>query len=120
MLITELMREARNEQEVYHLLNAYIEGTGCGLERRYLLEDAPSPPSCTSDVMQRCSALMVELDGASKRPDEQACLALKEALQVFGNALHRLRLFESAHQRPLATYLARHGQWRDVRENDAG
>lgn len=111
MLVAERMHEARNEQEVYQLLNAYIDGTGCGVERRYLLEDTPRLPSCTNDVMQRWSELLVELDAASQRLDDQACLALNDALQVFSNALLRLSLLERAHQRPLATYLARHRQW---------
>jgi hypothetical protein len=102
MLIAELIREARNEQEVYQLLNAYIEGTGRGGKRSYVAEDTARLPSCSNDVMQRLLELVGDLDAASQRLDDQACLALKEAVHVFSNALHRLRLFERAHQRSLA------------------
>jgi hypothetical protein len=38
---------------------------------------------------------MLELDAASKRLDDKKCVDIKEALSVFGTALHRLQSIDS-------------------------
>jgi hypothetical protein len=115
MLTADLIREARSEREIYQLLNAYIEGAE---ERNDLAYSPLTLPRSTYDVMQRCSELVSELDAASRTLDDRACVALKEAVHVFSNALQRLKLLEREQQRPLAAYVAQHGNWRDVGMRD--
>ena len=99
MTIAEVIREARTEQEILNLLNAYVEEVGCDGKPGYLLEDSPILLSCANDVIKRCLGLMAELDRASKRLDDYACAALKDALHIFSIALDRLKLLERE-QRP--------------------
>jgi hypothetical protein len=104
MMIADVIREAQTEQEIFQLLNAYIEAGGGGGKPSYLLEDPAASPSCANDVMQRCLELMSKLDVASRQLDDTACAALKEALHVFSNALSRLKLLEREKHRSLAGY----------------
>lgn len=108
-MIADLIREARTEQEIFHLLNAYIEAAGCDGKSSYLPDDMATLPSCVNDVMQRCFKLMEALDVSSKRLDDEACLALKEALHVYGNALNRLKSLEREKHRSLGGYVPVHG-----------
>lgn len=101
-MLADVIREARTEQEVFHLLNSYIEAVGSHGKPSYLLdEDVAALPSCANDVMQRCSEFMGELDAASRRLDDKACLECREKLHIFSNALHRLKLLEHEKRRSL-------------------
>ena len=119
-MISDLIHEARTEQEVFHLLNAYIEAVRGFGQPSYLPEDMATSPSCANDVMHQCLELMGELDAASKQWDDQARLALKEALHIFSNALNHLKLLERENHRSLARYVQVHGRWSDVRRLGAG
>jgi hypothetical protein len=117
-MIADQIRDAQAEQEVFHLLNAYIEAVGCGGKSSYLPEDMATLPSCANDVMQRCSELMGALDAASKQLDDKTCLATREALHIFSNALNRLKLLEHEKLRSLAG-VAVHGMRGAVSRLDA-
>lgn len=108
MMIDDLIRIAQTEEEIFQLLNAYIESGAGGGKPSYLLDDTATLPSCTNDVMKRCLKLMGELDGASKRLDDEACRAIREALSVFCNVLNRLKLLEREKHRSFAGYAQGH------------
>jgi hypothetical protein len=106
MALAEVIREAKTEQELYSLLNAYEEDVGCDGKPGYLFDRAPMLLSRSDDVIKRCLGLMGELDRASKRLDDYACAALKEALHIFSIALDRLKLLESEQQQSISGYRA--------------
>ena len=92
MVLTDVMRHAETEYVILFLLSAYINSTAQwgGLQN-------PTAPLGTlplagrDDAKSRFIKLMFELDAASKRLDHDACAAIKEALSVFGIAVHRLQ-----------------------------
>jgi hypothetical protein len=93
MMITNIIREANTEPEVYFLLTAYIESIQFGDKLNCLSEHLTSLPlTGLDDVRQRSVKLVTELDVASKRLDDKVCVVIKEALEVFGTALSRLEL----------------------------
>jgi hypothetical protein len=96
MMITDVMREADTEYVIYFLLSSYINSAR-NCERVISLPEhvAALPVTSAGDVRSRFDALMFELDAASKRLDDQACVNIKEALTIFGTALHRLQSLDS-------------------------
>lgn len=53
------------------------------------------PLTGTHDLQARFERSIVELDRASKRLDDKACVVIKEALNIFSAALNRLWLLDS-------------------------
>jgi hypothetical protein len=99
MMITNIIREANTEPEVYFLLTAYIDAIQFGDKLNCLSEHLTSLPlTGLDDVRQRSVKLVTELDAASKRLDNSVCAVIKEALEVFGTALTRLELFQRVSQ----------------------
>ena len=90
-MITDTMRNANTEHEIFFLLTAYVETTRSG-EQIELLPDVATvlPLDEHEDVRCRFNALMRSLDAASRNLDDRACLALREAVFVYGTALHCL------------------------------
>jgi len=94
MDISDVMRDANSEYVVFFLLTAYIDALrfcDCLPAR---LTSLPFTGIC--DVATRCQGLVVELDSASRKLDDKTCVLIKEALHVFGTALHRLALLHAA------------------------
>jgi hypothetical protein len=69
--------------------------------------------------MDVSSTLLTVADSASKRLDDKVCLTLKEALNVFSNALNRLQSLDRDKYRSSATYVEVHGKWGDISRRDA-
>jgi hypothetical protein len=100
MMITQAVREARTEQDIYLLLTAYVQATRLGDELRKLSRHATSLPlTGLDDVKERIQGLFAELGVASRGLDDGSRLVIKEALYVFGEALMRLQWLETAQQR---------------------
>src|SRR5258706_16025479 len=91
MMIADVIRSAATEHEIYFLLTAYVEAV------RFFdkLNDVPEhmaslPLAGVDDVKSRFNKIFAGLDAASKRLDHKACETIREALHIFGAALHRL------------------------------
>lgn len=108
MTITDVIRDADSDHVIYFLLSAYVNANRCGDRLKSLPEPvAALPLSSTADVKSRFEVLIVELDAASKRLDDQACLMLKDALTIFGTALNRLQSLDGRRYWPLEVELRR-------------
>jgi hypothetical protein len=107
-MIADRIREAGTEQEVFSLLNAYVEAIGGSEKARYLPQGMVSSPDSVVGLMQRCLGLMGEIDAASKRLDDRACAALREALHVFSSALNHLKWLEHETRRSSIDSAAAH------------
>ncbi len=102
MELTDAMRHAENEHVIYFLLSAYIHASADSAAPAAITAPVGTLPLAgADDAKSRFMKLMFELDAASKRLDNDACNAIKEALSVFGIALHRLQFL--AGRRTLAT-----------------
>jgi hypothetical protein len=102
MRIMYAIRESDSENEIYQLLNAYIEAIQ--------LDGEPCDPCAqttharirgTSDLMQQITALIDALGAASRRLDDHSRLLIKEALHVFCAAADRIELLHRAAQPPV-------------------
>lgn len=95
MMITDIIRKAETEHEVYFLLTAYLEAVRFGDQLGCLSEAMTQLPLAgIDDVRQRTAKLIGELDTASRRLDDKVCVVTKEALYVFSSGLERLRRLE--------------------------
>ena len=96
MGIADAIRGADSEHVVYFLLCAYINTATHGDELTTLPERIVALPLAgRDDAKSRFTLLMYELDAASKRLDDGACLTIKEALTVFSAAVQRLQSLDS-------------------------
>ncbi len=90
-MIADVMRNANTEHEIYFLLTAYVETARSGEHCEHLPPAATGLPlDDSADVRRRFGTLMRALDAASRNLDDCACLALREAVYVYGTALYRL------------------------------
>jgi len=92
-MFADAIHEARTEQDVFDLLNGYVDAIGGGGKPGSVPDSHATLVSCANNVRQRGLELVGKLDMASKRLDDDACLALKEALHVYSSALNRLKSF---------------------------
>ena len=94
MDITQVIRDAESDYVVFFLLISYIEALRfCN---RLPARLTSLPITGIDDVSTRYQGLVVELDSASRKLDDKACVLIKKALHVFGTALHRLALLHAA------------------------
>jgi hypothetical protein len=92
MVITDVIREADSDHVIYFLLISYINAARYSDKVKSLPDRiAALPLAGKDDVRSRFELLMAELDAASKRLDDDACVTIKEALTTFGIALFRLQ-----------------------------
>ena len=90
-MITDVIRDAETEHEVYFLLTAYVEAVGFGDQLNLLPEPIKTLPlTGKHQVRERFEQLVIELDKASQRLNDNACVVIKEALHIFSSALSRL------------------------------
>src|SRR5476649_2209790 len=90
-MITDVIRNADSEHEVFVLLSTYVGSARGGDQFRCLSECANELPlQDTVKVRVLLGQLMLELDSASRNLDDHACLVLREAVHVFGTSLNRL------------------------------
>jgi hypothetical protein len=101
MMIADIIRKAETQNDIYFLLTSYLEALQfSGMPSGVSQDIADLPLRGKMDVKTRFSKLVIELDNASRRLDDQACVAIREALHIFGAALTRLRAIDNQ-QRPL-------------------
>jgi hypothetical protein len=95
--ITQAIREARTEQEIYLLLTAYVKATRIGDEMNWLSQPMTSLPLAgPDDVRGRIQGLFAGLGMASRRLEDSSRTAIKEALYVFCEASLRLNALHEA------------------------
>jgi hypothetical protein len=100
MVLTDVMREAESDHVIYFLLNSYINAARYGDAVKSLPgQIAALPLTSKDDVRSRFEILMYELDAASKRLDDEACVTIKGALSTFGIALFRLQALDGRRSR---------------------
>jgi hypothetical protein len=103
MEIVNAIREANTDYEIYFLLTSYIDAVRFCDKLRYMPEPMSALPLAgKADLQARFERLLVELDQASKRLDDQACYVIKEALTIFSAALNRLWSIDSKRRAPSA------------------
>jgi hypothetical protein len=95
MIIGRVIRDAESENEIYFLLTAYIEATQFGGRLPEYLTNLPI--TGLKDVEARSQRLIMERDKASEQPSNKAGVIIEEALQIFDDALCRLKVLEHAH-----------------------
>ena len=95
-MVIDTIRHAENESEIYALLTAQTERLVSAASLPANLRKLPIEGP--DDLSSRCRALLIELDLASKQLDDNGCFAIKEALQIYGAALFRLRVLDSKSQ----------------------
>lgn len=90
MKITDAIFNADTKEEVFSLLTYYLDALRFGDNTNKLPEALTELPLAgADDVRRRIRKLITELDAASKRLDDRACLVIKEALAIFLAAIHR-------------------------------
>lgn len=100
-MITDEIRNSESTNDIYHLLNSYIELSlhnekpHCKVPQEVMR----LPLDNVDDLKQRFDHLIVALDAASKRLDNNSCRILKEGVHVFGSALQRLRAIDERQHR---------------------
>ena len=89
--IQQAVQEAATEQDIHRLLAAYAKATRIDDQIKQLGELAPGVPLFeASDLSGRVRLLFSGLEVASKRLDDESRTTIKEALNVFCQALLRL------------------------------
>ena len=101
-MITDVIRYADTEHEVYVLLSSYVGNTNFDQKFHCLSECAVAPLEDTAEIRNRLGQLLLELDSASRNLDDDACVTLREAVHVFGTALDRLVTLRHIHRSELA------------------
>jgi|InoplaM3SPM_1038593.scaffolds.fasta_scaffold34106_1 hypothetical protein len=89
-MYSNVIREARNEQEIYFLLNAYVEAVRFADQLNVVPEPLKRRPLDGRRLVKEQYQKLLELDRASGSTNDSACPVIKEALPIFGAALERL------------------------------
>lgn len=90
-MFADVIREARNEHEIYFLLTSYVEAVRFGDQLNVVPEKVKDLPLNASRVRQQYQTLL-ELSNQGKRDSTSA--VLDEALPIFGAALQRLEALD--------------------------
>jgi hypothetical protein len=94
-MFADIIRSANTEHEIYFLLTSYIESVRCCDKPHCLTEHIVRLPlNGMADVRGRFEQLMIELDAASKRLDDDSCTVIREAVHILGSALNRLSVLD--------------------------
>lgn len=90
-MITDVIRDAESEHQIYFLLTAYLEAVRYS-DKLNLLPDTVTrlPIASMADVKARFEHLFIVLDCESKGLNDRVCMVLKEALHIFSTAINRL------------------------------
>ena len=100
-MFADVIREAKNEHEIYFLLTAYVEAVRFGDQLNLVPESVKTLPLAgNAHVRAQLQQLMVELDKASRNLNDNACVVIKEALHLFSTAADRLESLGGANPQP--------------------
>ena len=102
-MFADIIRSAKTEQEIYFLVTSYIESVRYGDKLHCMSEHITRLPlNGVADIRERFEHLMMELDAASKRLDDNSCTVIREGVHILGSALDRLGVIELQQSRPQA------------------
>ncbi|HET6492979.1 MAG TPA: hypothetical protein VFG44_08405 [Burkholderiales bacterium] len=100
-MFSDVIREAKNEHEIYFLLTSYVEAVRFGDQLNLVPQSVKTLPlGGLSHVRQQLERI-AELDKAPKDLNDNACMVIKEALQLFSTAVDRLESLGDANPQPL-------------------
>jgi hypothetical protein len=100
MEIINIIRDANSTDEIYSLLTAYIEALQhCDKGESMTPQLVALPINGKADLQARSEQLFVELDVASRRLDDNACIVIKEARAIFTAALYCIRRLDKSRVR---------------------
>ena len=101
-MIADVIRNTNTEHEIYFLLTSYVEAVRF-CDKLHCMSDHITrlPLTGMADVSTRFEKLMIELDAASKRLDDNSCVVIREAVHIFSSALNRLQMLDEQRYRPL-------------------
>ena len=105
-MFADVIRNSKTEHEIYFLLTSYVEAVRyCDKLHCCFPEDITRLPlHGIAEVRERFEHLLLELDTASKRLDDNSCTVIREGVHIFGSALNRLNVLDEQHYRaPSAT-----------------
>jgi hypothetical protein len=96
-MFADQIRSANTEHEIYFLLTSYLESLPFTRDLQWSIPDyvARLPLCGKSDIHNRFDQLMLELDLASKRLDDDSCSVIRQGVYIFGCALNRLDTLNS-------------------------
>ena len=96
-MFADQIRSANTEYEIYFLLTSYLESLPFTRDLQWSIPEyvARLPLCGRSDLHNRFDQLMLELDLASKRLDDDYCSAIRQGVYIFGCALNRLDMLSS-------------------------
>lgn len=101
--ISDVIREATSEHEVYFLLTAYVEAVRYGDMLRYLPGPVRELPlNGFDDVRTRVDGLKEELVRSSSDSNERTRMLVRETSELFSEALNRLVWLEWEKRRAAA------------------
>lgn len=86
----DVIREAKSEQEIYFLLNSYVEAVRFGDQLNVVPDPVKRLPLAGRTQVRQQYQKLVELDKSSGATNDSANTVIKEALPIFGAALERL------------------------------
>ena len=101
-MFADVIRNSKTEHEIYFLLTSYIEAVRfCDKLHCCIPEHITRLPlRGIVEVRERFEHLMLELDRASKRLDDNSCMVIREGVHIFGAALNRLSVLDEQHYVP--------------------
>ena len=106
-MFADIIRNANTEHEIYFLLTSYVEAVRfCDKPHCVSEHIIRLPLNGAADVGERFRQLMIELDAASKRLDDDSCTVIREAVHILGSALNRLSVLDEQHSRPQSIAVA--------------
>ena len=91
-MFADQLRSANTEYEIYFLLTSYLESVPFTGSLNWSIPEHVTrlPLYDKADIRSRFDQLMLELDLASKRLDDESCAVIRDGVYVFGFALSRL------------------------------
>ena len=91
-MFADQIRSANTEHEIYGLLKSYLESFPFSGNSYWTIPEYVTrlPVYDRADIHNRFDQLMLELDLASKRLDDESCEVIRQGVYVFGFALNRL------------------------------
>jgi hypothetical protein len=100
-MFADVIREAKNEHEIYFLLTSYVEAVRFGDQLNLVPQSVKTLPLAGLGHVKQQLQRIVELDKASRDLNDNTCAVIKEALQLFSTAVDRLESLGDAKPQPL-------------------
>jgi hypothetical protein len=95
-MFADQIRSANTEREIYFLLTSYLESLPFSGNLQWSIPENVTrlPLYGKADIRNRFDQLMLELDLASKRLDDESCALIRQGVYVFGFALNRIDVLQ--------------------------